>query len=186
MRLPTDRTRTIVMIVLTAFCATRLPAQEPGTRSAPTRAAAPSASEMAAAARAGTLDAANTVTSTILGKQFKFTAAGKSQVPTATGTAVRFVGVLENGAAGDETGLPPGRYNLTLVQVNGQWKGYAESGGSFVGNAIRASYGPASTASTKPAFHEKGWCISGMYSEKTTIVGRDGYSYKAYPWKICF
>ena len=69
-----------------------------------------------------------------------------------------FLGVLENGAAGDETGLPPGRYNLYAAQVGGVWKGYAESNGQIVRQAIRASTTPG-TPGAKPQFNERGWCI---------------------------
>jgi hypothetical protein len=34
--------------------------------------------------------------------------------------AGQVIGVMENGAAGDETGLPPGRYNLFAAYVDGQ------------------------------------------------------------------
>lgn len=53
--------------------------------------------------------------------------------------AGQIIGVMENGAAGDETGLPRGRYNLFVAYVDGQWRGYAESGGKIVSPAIRTS-----------------------------------------------
>lgn len=115
----------------------------------------PTGAEIAAAARAGTLDGANAVTATLLGKPFKFTPAQARQ--KAIPAAGVFLGVLENGAAGDETGLPPGKYNLFAAQVGGQWKGYAESNGKIAREAIRVRTDAAVGA--KPQFSEKGWCI---------------------------
>ena len=68
------------------------------------------------------------------------------------------IGVLENGAEGDETGLPPGKYHLYTARVNGQWKTYAESGGHIVRDALRTAVTQAERPA-RPAFRTKGWCI---------------------------
>jgi hypothetical protein len=123
------------------------------------RSTPPNGAEIAAAARSGTLDPAQAVTAALLGKPFKFTPA-RASAGASTENGV-FLGVLENGAAGDETGLPPGKYNLFAAQVGGQWKGYAESNGQIVRQAIRAS-STTGSAGTKPYFTERGWCIMYM------------------------
>src|SRR5687767_1353421 len=94
-------------------------AQRGEVKASARRSSAPTGVEIAAAARAGTLDGANAITATLLGKPFKFTPARAQQ--KALPDAGVFLGVLENGAAGDETGLPPGKYNLFAAQVGGQW-----------------------------------------------------------------
>ena len=125
------------------------------------RTTAPNGAEIAAAARAGGLDTGNTATATMFGKPFKFTPA---QIPARTDKPGDgkgdFLGVLENGAAGDETGLPAGKYNLYVADVNGQLKGYAEANGQIVKEAIRASSTPAPEgAKGRPQFIEKGWSV---------------------------
>jgi hypothetical protein len=97
----------------------------------------------------------------MFGKPFKFTPA---QIPAKTDKPGdgkgSFLGVLENGAIGDETGLPAGKYNLYVADVNGQLKGYAEANGQIVKEAIRATSTPASEgAKGRPQFIEKGWSI---------------------------
>ncbi|MCI0433091.1 MAG: hypothetical protein L0271_05495 [Gemmatimonadetes bacterium] len=127
------------------------------TKPAP-RTSPPTGADIAAAARAASLDQANAATATLFGKPFRFTPA--SAQPAASAEAGVFLGVLENGAAGDETGLPPGKYNVYVAQVAGQWRGYAESGGQIVRQAIRVTATPSNAgASAKPTFSEKGWCV---------------------------
>jgi hypothetical protein len=72
------------------------------------------------------------------------------------------IGILENEATGDESGLPPGRYNICAAKVKGKWEVYAESGGEVKGKAARVTatrHKPEDKASPKSAFHKKGWCI---------------------------
>ena len=122
------------------------------------RTTAPTGAEIAAAARAARLDTGNVATATMFGKPFKFTPA---QIPTEaepiTEGKGQFLGVLENGAVGDETGLPPGKYNLYVATVNGQLKGYAEANGRIVKEAIRATSHEG--AKGRPQFNEKGWAV---------------------------
>ena len=98
----------------------------------------------------------------MFGKPFKFTptqAPMKGDKPADSESG--FLGVLENGAIGDETGLPPGKYNLYFANVNGQIKGYAEANGRIVKEAIRATSTPAAANERgKPQFGEKGWWVS--------------------------
>ena len=72
------------------------------------------------------------------------------------------IGVLENEALGDESGLPPGRYNLFAAKVNDKWEVYAESGGEVKGKAARVTatrHTQEDKAPLKGTFHEKGWCF---------------------------
>ena len=154
---------TALLLGLAFSCALGLKpawAQGGGAKASAGRSNAPTGAEIAAAARAGTLERANTITATVLGKPFKFTpAAAKPGVIPDEGI---FLGVLENGAAGDETGLPPGTYNLFAAQVGGQWRGYAESNGQIVRAALRVR--PTAPApGAKPYFSEKGWCIISVF-----------------------
>jgi hypothetical protein len=76
--------------------------------------------------------------------------------------AGQVVGQLENDAAGDETGLPPGKYNLYVARVDGRWRAYAESGGQIVKEAARADVQSSGQAPTgkKPQFRAQGWCFT--------------------------
>ena len=152
----------------------------PDSKGAPViRKMPPSGSEIAAAARSGILDPANASTATVLGKPFKFTPVRIPQSGSKPTAGIGFAGVLENGAAGDETGLPPGRYNLFVTNVEGQWKGYAEVGGRIVREAIRVSDGTPPRGA-KPQFIEQGWCVV------IHTLWTDGW-YVYYPWrKVCF
>jgi hypothetical protein len=77
------------------------------------------------------------------------------------------IGRLETEIAGDETGLPPGKYNLFAVEVNGQWRAYAEAGGRVVKAAkavdleLREATEEAASRPKlpKPHFEPKGWCF---------------------------
>jgi hypothetical protein len=47
----------------------------------------------------------------------------------------RFLGTLDTQVQGPKTKLPPGKYNLFLVQRSGRWHLYFEAGGKVVGEA---------------------------------------------------
>jgi hypothetical protein len=146
----------LLMIVATGTWAAGQRGEAPKSRTTP-----PSGAEIAAAARAARLDTGNVGTATMFGKPFKFTPA---QIPTKADPLSddkgQFLGVLENGAVGDETGLPPGKYNLYSANVNGQLKGYAEANGQIVREAIRVTSTPAQEgAKGRPQFNEKGWWV---------------------------
>ena len=163
-------TAALLMIVVMGTWAAAQRVDSPESR--PT---APNGSEIAAAARAARLDTGNVATATMFGKPFKFTPA---QIPTKASPPGdgkgQFLGVLENGAVGDETGLPPGKYNLFVANVNGQLKGYAEANGQIVKEAIRVTSTPAQEgAKGRPQFNEKGWTVYVYYCEVNT--GGAGY-----------
>ncbi len=136
-----------VAIVLTAASA----AMAQNGRSAPTGA------EIAQKARAARFDAARAGKGVFEGKPMKLTPAVLNGVGLEDLKAGQVVGLLENGAAGDETGLPPGRYDLFLSYVGQQWHAYAEANGKVVAEAIRTSVTEGSAPATQ--FQPKGWCF---------------------------
>jgi hypothetical protein len=156
-------------------------------QAAKSRATAPGGAEIAAAARAARLDTGNAATATMFGKPFKFTPA---QLPTKADKPDdgngEFLGVLENGAVGDETGLPPGKYNLFFATVNGQPKAYAEANGQIVKEAIRAGSTPAPEgAKGRPQFNEKGWSVN-VYVCKSDANLRGEWAVWCYWKKVYF
>jgi len=157
----------VLMLVATGTWAAAQRGEPPKSRATP-----PNGSEIAAAARAARLDTGNVAIATMFGKPFKFTPAQvKTKADTPDDGKGDFLGVLENGAAGDETGLPPGKYNLFVANVNGQLKGYAEANGQIVKEAIRATSTPAQEgAKGRPQFNEKGWWVSVYYCEGRTSL----------------
>ena len=171
---------TIVPPVLSAQGPVDNASRIPDSKGAPViRKLPPTGNEIAGAARNGVLDHTNTATATVLGKPFKFTPVQLPQNGSKPTGGIGFAGVLENGAEGDETGLPPGRYNIFVTNVEGQWKGYAESGGRIVREAIRVSDGTLPRGA-KPQFMEKGWCVV------THTLWTDGWYVYYTSRKICF
>jgi hypothetical protein len=148
------------IFTLTAVCAIVTLSAAPGA--AQGRSAAPKGQEIAAQAKAAKLDRANVGLGTFQGQRMALTPADLSHLKSVDDLkAGQVVGLLENGAAGDETGLPPGKYDLYLAEVGGQWHAYAEAGGQIVKEAVRADVlqGGGSQAGLKPQFREKGWCF---------------------------
>jgi hypothetical protein len=155
----------LLIVVATGTWAAGQRGEAPKSRATP-----PNGSEITAAARAARLDTGNAATATMFGKPFKFTPAQvvTKADPISEGKG-QFLGVLENGAVGDETGLPAGKYNLFFATVNGQPKGYAEANGQIVKEAIRVSSAPAQEgAKGRPQFNEKGWWVSVYVCESYT------------------
>src|SRR4051812_16572920 len=65
------------------------------------------------------------------------------------------IGVMDTELAGDETSLPPGKHNLFLSKVNGQWRVHAETGGQVVAEAVRVSiveHKPSDRRTPQPRF----------------------------------
>lgn len=72
------------------------------------------------------------------------------------------VGVLETELGGDETPLPPGKFNLFLAKVNGDWHVYAESDGEIRGEAKRVTverYLWGERKEERPRFSPEGFCF---------------------------
>ena len=98
-----------------------------------------------------------------------------------------FLGVLENEIAGDETGLPPGRYNLYYTVTCDNCKPgtekrhvYAESKGQIVAEALRVEWVKNENKDGKAVeFIPKGWGFfyfydyygSSYYGTSTTTGG---------------
>jgi len=178
----TGLTAAVLMVVVTATWAAGQRPEAPKSRTT-----APSGAEIAAAARAARLDTGNAATATMFGKPFKFTPA---QLPTKADKPDdgkgNFLGVLENGAVGDETGLPPGKYNLFFATVNGQPKGYAEANGQIVKEAIRATSTPAQEGGKgRPQFNEKGWWIN-VYTCESYVTLRGEWAVWCFWRKVYF
>ena len=157
------RNRSVVASLIAAvLCAFALylaaDAQKPAPRAE--RITPPTGAEIAAAARKARLDLTRSGTGQVLGKSVKFTpAATFSRADSAIESGV-FLGVMENSAAGDESGLPPGRYNVYVAKVRGVWHAYAESNGVIVREAARAEVSTGGNPSVKPTFFEPGWGAS--------------------------
>ena len=162
----------LLMIVAMGTWATAQRGDAPKSRATP-----PNGSEIATAARATRLDTGSAATATMFGKPFKFTPAQlQSKADKPDDGKGDFLGVLENGAVGDETGLPPGKYNLFIANVNGQFKGYAEANGQIVKEAIRASSTPATEGvKGRPQFIEKGWSVKVYWCNSYVRLNGEGY-----------
>ena len=176
-----------VATALATMCAlgAELAAQREGEF--PSRTTRPTGAEIAAAARAARLDTGNVATATMFGKPFKFTPAHvRTKTDPPNESKGLFLGVLENGAVGDETGLPPGKYNLYFANVNGKPTGYAEANGQITKEAIRTTSTPAAEgAKGKPQFNEKGWSIM-VYTCDTTSLIPQFYRVYCYWKKLSF
>ncbi len=73
------------------------------------------------------------------------------------------IGALENELEGDETKLPPGKHNIFVAKINGEWQGYAESDGEIKAEAVRVSFKRhyfGDQKAEKPKFHPEGWCVT--------------------------
>ena len=121
------------------------------------RAAPPAGAEIAARAKGARLDRANAGTGEFQGKRIVFTPAMLDA--TADLAAGQMLGVLENEVAGDETGLPAGRYNVFAAQLADGWHVYAESNGQIVKEALRVTVArrPGPPADRRPRFRAAGW-----------------------------
>ena len=140
---------------LAAFAAAALPAPLLAQRGP--RAAPPPGAEIAAQAKRARLDRANAGAGEFQGKRIVFTPAQLE--PGADLAAGQVIGVLENDVAGDETGLPAGRYNLFAAQLADGWHVWAESGGELVKEALRVKVErrPGPPADKRPRFRAVGW-----------------------------
>jgi len=120
----------------------------------------PSGPEIALKARTAVLDSENSTTGEKNGKKIKLIPAnlpqGKSEAELEDG---QVIGVLETEAQGDETSLPPGKYNLFLAKEGNDWHTYAESGGRIVAEAARVKVEkqPQGTR-RRPEIRAQGWC----------------------------
>ena len=121
----------------------------------------PSGAEIAQKARLAVLDSANSATAEKNGKKIKFTPANLDQVKGETELEEgQALGLLENEAPGDETGLPPGKYNLFAAKVGNDWHVYAESGGNIVGEGIRVRVEKGKGSKKKAEIRPEGFTMT--------------------------
>ena len=148
----------------------------------------PSGAEIAAAARAARLDPGNAASATLFGKAFKFTPVQVTEDKSSTDDGKgQFLGVLENGAPGDETGLPAGKYNLFFANVAGQQKCYAEANGQIVREGLRSTSTSAAPGSkARPRFEEKGWCVAVYGCGGRFDAYTQSWGFACYWKKTCF
>lgn len=127
------------------------------------RAKPPTGSEMAAAARSGRLAKTKSVVGKKKGKSVRFTGAVLRRLQSVEQLEDgQFIGLLETETEGDESGLPPGKYNLHLASVNGRWRVFAEAEGKVAGEAVRVKvekHGWGERKAGPPKFREQGWCL---------------------------
>src|SRR5215204_5780220 len=120
--------------------------------------AAPSGATIAAAARSARLDRAHARSASIDGKRFDITPAEFTGLTAERFGSGVFLGVLDNEAgAAEDVGIPTGRFNLYLAQVNGTMTAYAEQNGRIfpAKRTIRKADGPPNN---EPAFRRGSGC----------------------------
>jgi len=97
------------------------------------------------------------------GKSLKFSGADLSYLEKAEDLEEgEVIGVLENELAGDETGLPPGKYNLFLTNISGDWHLYAESNAEIIAEATKIKVNKFAAGESKrkeAGFSTEGWCL---------------------------
>jgi uncharacterized protein YjdB len=156
-----DATSRVTIVIAALACVALAAGPYPTSAQRGPRPAPPSGREIAERARAAKLDRENTGVGEFQGKRISLVPADPSGVRSAAELeAGQVIGVMENEVAGDETGLPPGRYNLFLAKLADGWHVYAESGGEIVTEAIRVQIeqvADGNPGSKKPVFRAKGW-----------------------------
>ncbi len=127
----------------------------------------PAGREIAEKAKAAKLDRGSATTGEKGGKRITITPAILDQLKNETELEDgQVIGLLETEAAGDETALAPGTYNLFLAKVGNKWHAYAESGGKIAAEAVRVNLEKTDKpAGTKPEVITEGWCL------RLTIAG---------------
>lgn len=142
-----------VVLFLACLSLTALPAQA-------ARKDKPAGQEISEKAKAVKLDPANAATAERGGKKIKVTPVDLSHVKTEADLEDgQVVGVLETEVAGDETGLPPGKYHIFVAKVGDVWHAYAESGGTIAAEAKRVRVERTKEKPTKKAdIRLQGWC----------------------------
>ena len=134
------------------------------------RAEKPTGAEIALKARTARLDHANAGKGEFQGKPITFTPA--LLPPRADLASGQIIGVLENDVEGDETGLPPGKYDVFAARLEDGWHVYAASGGQIVREALRVDVvrRPGQPAEKKPRIRPKGWGVDIDYTPERTFT----------------
>ena len=159
--------RTLLAATLLALATQPAAAQRDVQRG--TRAAKPTGAEIALKARTARLDRVNSGKGEFQGKPITFTPAVLPPRVDLAGGQV--IGILENEVEGDETGLPPGKYNVFAARLADGWHVYAESGGEIVREALRVELvrRPGQPAEKKPRIRPKGWGVDIDYTPDRTL-----------------
>jgi hypothetical protein len=120
---------------------------------------APTGKEISEKAKAARLDTGNKGEGEKGGKKSTLTPAHLGHLKSADDLEEgQFIGVLETEIPGDRAGLPPGKYNLFIAKVGGDWQVYAESGGEVVAEAASVVERPDTPKGMKPQFSEGSFC----------------------------
>ena len=164
MRSHTHRARCAIGVALLALIVAHPSSAQRGPR-----ADKPTGAEIALKARSARLDRANAGKGEFQGKPITFTPA--LLAPRADLAGGQVIGVLENEVTGDETGLPPGKYNVFAARLEDGWHVYAEANGEVVREALRVELvrRPGQAAEKKPRIRAKGWGVDIDYTPERTF-----------------
>lgn len=125
--------------------------------------------EVAARAKQTGLDERRKASAEMTGKASRFTPARLDHVQSLEDLEKgQVIGVLDTDLAGDETDLPPGKYNVYVRKgQDGTWEAVAERGGEIVSKAARVEVRthkehPKGKGAPEevllPEFRHDGWC----------------------------
>jgi len=122
----------------------------------------PKGEDIANKAKKATLEKDRAATGTHEKKKCTFIPADLSHIKTEKELENgHFIGQMNTELPGDLTKLPPGKYNLYLAKVKGEWHVYAESGGKIVEQAHKVKFEkkvregkPDNKKLEKPTFHK--------------------------------
>ncbi len=145
--------------VILALTTTGVLSATPAWSQAGPRKGRPTGQEIAAQAKGARLNTANATRGKLGEKHITLTPVDPGQ-PKSIGDleAGEVVGVMEAEVAGDETGLPVGKYDLYAAKVGDKWHVYAEAHGQIVQEATRVGLGERKRgAGAKPEFVAKGY-----------------------------
>jgi len=125
--------------------------------------------EVAAQAKQARLDQERKASAEMAGKASRFTPNHLDHLQKLEDLEKgQVIGVLDTELAGDETDLPPGKYNVFVRKGDaGEWEAVAETGGRIVSKAARVKVvthkerpkgGKHPGDVLLPEFREHGWC----------------------------
>jgi hypothetical protein len=120
---------------------------------------APTGKEVRDKANAAKLDSGKAASGRKDGKTSKLTPARLDHVKRIEDLEDgQFIGVVDTEIEGDKSGLPPGKYNMFIAKVGGDWQVYAEADGDIVAQAARVVERPDTDPDMKPEFREGSFC----------------------------
>jgi hypothetical protein len=120
---------------------------------------APTGKEISDKARAGRLDTTKVSTGEKAGKKSTFTPAHLGHLKKIEDLEDgQLIGVLDTEIAGDRANLPPGKYNMFIAKVGGDWQVYFGSGEEIVAKAASVVERKDTPNGMKPRFREGSFC----------------------------